>query len=162
MVKNKILVLTSTFPRWKNDHEPSFILDLCLRLKNSFEIHVVAPHAKEAESYEEIKGLSISRFHYAPDKLESLAYNGGISSNLRRQPLKYLLVAPFLISEFYIALRLIKKHHIDLVHAHWLIPHGLLAILLQKVSGNKINILISAHGSDVYSFNGFITGKLKK
>ena len=162
MVKNKILVLTSTFPRWKNDHEPSFIFDLCLRLKNRFDIHVVAPHAKDSESYEEINGLSISRFHYAPENLESLAYNGGISSNLRRQPFKYLLVVPFLVSEFYIALRLIKKHHIDLVHAHWLIPHGLLAILLQKVSGNKINILISAHGSDVYSFNGLITGKIKK
>lgn len=162
MVKNKILVLTSTFPRWEKDHEPSFILDLCLRLNRNFDIHVLAPHVKGAESHEEIKGISIARFHYAPDSLESLAYNGGISSNLKRHPLKYLLIAPFMIAEFFSARRLIKKHQIDLIHAHWLIPHGLLAVLLQKISRNKINILITAHGSDVFSFNGLITGKIKK
>ena len=162
MVKNKILVLTSTFPRWINDHEPSFIFDLCLRLKSNFDIHVLAPHAKGAESYEKISGISISRFHYAPDQLETLAYNGGISSNLRRQPLNYLLVVPFMIAEFFSALSLINKNHIDLIHAHWLIPHGLLAILLQKISRKKVHVLITAHGSDVFSFNGLISGKLKK
>jgi glycosyltransferase involved in cell wall biosynthesis len=162
MARKKILVLTSTFPRWDGDHEPSFIFDLCERLARHFEIHVLAPHAAGTSSYEEINGLSIHRYHYAPERLEKLAYNGGIAQNLNSHPVKYLLVIPFIVMQLIAASRLIRRHKLDLIHAHWLIPQGLVAGLLRNLPGHRITTLITAHGSDIFSFNGSVTKKIKQ
>ena len=160
-MKKKILVLSSTFPRWYNDHEPPFVYELSRRFTDIYDVHVLAPHAAGIENHETLANLSIHRFRYAPESLEILAYNGGIANNLKLQPLKYLLVLPFLIGEYFAARKLVRKHHIDLVHAHWLIPQGLIAVLLKRSSGHKIKTLVTAHGSDIFSYNGPITRKLK-
>ena len=39
----RVLVLTSTFPRWENDPEPAFIYELCRRLISYYDITVLAP-----------------------------------------------------------------------------------------------------------------------
>ena len=161
-MKKKILVLSSTFPRWKNDHEPGFVYELSKRLADQFDVYVLAPHCANSQREEMFGNILVRRFRYAPEKLETLAYNGGIAINLKLQPIKYLLVLPFLIAEYLAARRLVKKYHIDLVHAHWLIPQGLVAVLLKKFSGHDIKTLITAHGSDIFSFNGRITRKIKK
>lgn len=161
-MKKKILVLSSTFPRWNNDHEPPFVYELSRRFTDDYDVHVLAPHAADSRHHEILGNLSIHRFRYAPDSLEKLAYNGGIANNLKSQPLKYLLVLPFLISEFFAASKLIKKHNIDLVHAHWLIPQGLIAVLLKKLTDYKITTLVTAHGSDIFSFNSPIPRQIKK
>lgn len=161
-MKKKILVLSSTFPRWHNDHEPPFVFELSRRLTDMYDVHVLAPHAARSENNETLADLSVHRFRYAPESLEILAYNGGIANNLKLQPLKYLLVLPFLIGEYFAASKLIRKHHIDLVHAHWLIPQGLIAVLLKKLAGHKIKTLVTAHGSDIYSYNGSISRRIKK
>ena len=161
-MKKKILVLSSTFPRWENDHEPTFVYELSRRLTEKFDVFVLAPHIANSKDFETYGNIVVHRFKYAPERFEKLAYNGGIANNLKIQPIKYLLVLPFLIAEFIAANKLIRNHQIDLVHAHWLIPQGLVAVLLKKLTCHKIKILVTAHGSDIFSFNGTITRQIKK
>jgi len=49
----KILVLTTTFPRWKQDSTPSFIYEWSKRLtEKGFEIVVLAPSHYGAKGFE--------------------------------------------------------------------------------------------------------------
>ena len=40
--KPRLLVLTSTFPRWHGDHEPAFVFELARRLTDRFAVTVLA------------------------------------------------------------------------------------------------------------------------
>ena len=90
--RKSILVTTSTFPRWPRDKEPPFVFELCARLQERYDIHVLSPHFKGAAREEQIGGMRVTRFHYCPAQLESLAYQGGILANLKERPWKYSLV----------------------------------------------------------------------
>ena len=79
----RVLVLTSTFPRWRGDREPPFVFELCRRLAASHELLVLAPHCPGAATEERLaERLTVCRFRYAPERLESLAYEGGILEDL--------------------------------------------------------------------------------
>ena len=54
MHKKKLLVTTSTFPRWKNDTDPPFVYELSRRLTNYFDISVLTPNYPGAHTREEI------------------------------------------------------------------------------------------------------------
>lgn len=144
-----VLVLTSTFPRYDSDITPSFIFDLCKQINKKFNVFVLAPHDKDLKSKETIQGLSIFRFRYFFSCWETLSYRAGILSNLRENPLRYLLLPCFLVAEFLYTLHIIRTKNIDVVHAHWLIPQGLIAALAILLVRKKIPLICTAHGSDL-------------
>lgn len=147
----RVLILTSTFPRWQDDSEPPFILELSKRLKDQgHDLTVVAPHAPGALRQELLDGLDIRRFRYFIPRYQRLCYGGGIPANLRRSWLARMQVPTFFAAEFLTVLR--QTHaKFDIIHAHWVIPHGWIASLVKKLTHAKL--LISAHGSDVFTFN---------
>ncbi len=161
-MKKKILVLSSTFPRWDGDHEPPFVFELSKRFTDKYDVHVLAPHAAGCEKNETLAGLSVHRFRYAPEKLEILAYNGGISTNLKNYPLRYLLVLPFVVAELFSTIHIVKKENIALIHAHWIIPQGLVAIIASMLCRINPAILITAHGADVFTRKGVLGSSIKR
>jgi glycosyltransferase involved in cell wall biosynthesis len=161
-LKKKILVISSTFPRWENDHEPPFVYELSRQFTKKYDVHVLAPHAAGSLNHETLGDLSVHRFRYAPERLEKLAYNGGISTNLKMYPLRYLLVLPFLLAELFSAIRILRKENIDLIHAHWIIPQGLIAIIAATLAKNRPAVLITAHGADVYTRKGSLISSIKR
>ena len=59
----KILVLTTTFPRWKQDSTPTFIYEWSQRLQeNGFEIVVLAPSHYGTKRFEIMDGMKVYRF----------------------------------------------------------------------------------------------------
>jgi hypothetical protein len=64
MQYKKILILTTTFPRWKNDTTPRFVYDLSTRLASKYKITVLAPHYKGASKKEVMENLGVRRFAY--------------------------------------------------------------------------------------------------
>ena len=161
-MKKKILVLSSTFPRWAYDHEPPFVYELSSRLTDQYDVHVLAPHTSGSKIDENLQNLTVHRFKYAPERFETLAYNGGISTNLRLHPLRYFLVFPFILAELFSALRIARKEKIDLIHAHWIIPQGLIAIIASALVRKHPATLITAHGADVFTRQGTLTSALKR
>jgi glycosyltransferase involved in cell wall biosynthesis len=147
----KVLVLTSTFPRWKDDTTPSFVYDLCVGLKKSgLDIIVLAPHHFGSKLFESIEGLKIYRFPYfLPYKYQRLAYNGGIHSNLKRYKLAKVQVPFFLFFELIYAGWLIKKEQIQIIHSHWILPSGLIGFIFGKLFG--IKLITTAHAGDVFT-----------
>lgn len=156
-----ILVLASTYPRWKDDSEPAFVESLCRELGREFLVHVLVPHYKNAAIYEKNNNIVIHRFRYFFPRFECLAYQGGILSNLKKNRLNYLLVPLFITFQFISLYILNKKFKYDVVHAHWLIPQGLLAVIIKLISNNKYKILVTSHGGDLYALNGKLFRMLK-
>lgn len=143
-----VLVVTSVFPRWKDDSTPPFVFNLCKDLAQAgCRITVLAPHSLGAKKEEVWDGLRIVRFNYFwPDALQSLFYEGGMLVRLRKNPLRGLLI-PFLVVAQCLAIRAILKEGYDLIHAHSLLPQGMTAAL----AGDKsVPLVTSSHGADVH------------
>ncbi|OGS99133.1 MAG: hypothetical protein A3F73_03675 [Gallionellales bacterium RIFCSPLOWO2_12_FULL_59_22] len=160
--RKKLLVLTSTFPRWPGDHEPPFVFELCRRLGEDFEVWVLAPHAPDTKTHETMSGVTVVRFCYFFEWGETLAYRGGILANLRGNRLRYLLVPLFLVCQLLAVLRLLAREKFDIVHAHWLIPQGLVAVAARLISGRVPALLCTAHGSDLLGLRGALFSALKR
>ena len=160
--KPTLLVLASTFPRWKDDTEPRFVYDLCLRLKKEFRVIILAPHAKGAKKYEEIEGLLVHRYRYAPEGFENLAYEGGITAKLKGNKLNFLILPFFFLGQCLAIIKLLKQYPVKVIHAHWLIPQGILALMAKKISKNKPAILCTSHGGDLYGLNDPISKAIKR
>lgn len=148
-MKKKVLVLTSTFPRWEGDTVPPFVFELSKRLAKQFEVHVLAPFSKGSKKYEMIGGMYIHRFKYWFNRQNNLA-DGAILPNLKKNKLLWFQVPPFIISEFFSIARIVKKYKIDTIHAHWTIPQGLLAVLYKKIFRKNVKIICTSHGGDIF------------
>jgi glycosyltransferase involved in cell wall biosynthesis len=161
-IKPTLLVLASTFPRWKDDTEPRFVYDLCKRLKAEFEIIVLAPHSRGSQVQEELDGLQVIRYRYAPVALENLAYEGGITAKLKSNKLNWLVLPFFFLGQWLAIIRLLKQYPVKVIHAHWLIPQGILALTARLISINKPAILCTSHGGDLYSLNDPVSKAIKR
>jgi glycosyltransferase involved in cell wall biosynthesis len=162
VTKPCILVLTSTFPRWKEDVEPPFVFELSRRLTAWFDVRVLAPHAPGSLYQEAMEGIRVHRFRYAPAGWQRLAYNGGILANLRKSPLMIGLVPFFLSAQLLSAVRLLRRSPIDLIHAHWIFPQGMIAILARALTGSRSRVLCTSHGGDLYGLKGTVFRRIKK
>jgi len=152
--KPRLVVLASTYPRWADDHEPSFVHALARRLTDRFDVVAVVPHAPGALRHEVLDGVTVSRYRYAPEACETLVNDGGIAANLRLAPWKWLLLPSFIFMAWWEARRWVRQGAV--VHAHWLIPQGVVARFLRRP------YLLTCHGADVFSLRGKAPSAAKK
>jgi len=152
MYKKNLLIITSTFPRWTNDTDPPFVFELAKRLTNDFNITVLTPNYPGALQKESIEGIEVHRFRYFFRNFETLAGSEGILPTLKKNKLFYLLVPFFVLAEFLATLKLIKNTRPHVIHAHWLLPQGLIAALASKLTG--VPYVVTTHGGDIYGLPG--------
>jgi glycosyltransferase involved in cell wall biosynthesis len=105
----RVVVLTTSYPRWEGDAAGRFVADAVERLR--------------------VRGLAVDVVSPAGFAHFGLAYGDGIVGNLRRRPAKALLVPAFLAAYARAARRAARTA--DLVHAHWL-PSGLAALATRR------------------------------
>jgi glycosyltransferase involved in cell wall biosynthesis len=106
--------------------------------------------------------MDVLRFQYCFTKWERLAYVGGILANLKKNRLNYLLVPFFLLFEFLYLIRLCRKTRFDVIHTHWLIPQGLVALLVATLLRQRPAIICTSHGGDLFGLSGKILTRLKR
>lgn len=153
--KKKLLVTASTFPRWEGDTEPRFVLDLAAHMVDEFDVTVLVPASPGAKDKEILEGVNVVRYHYFPiHKWETLCYPGAIVPRIKEKKIRVMLV-PFLLLSLWFHL-LIMLPKFDIVHAHWLIPQGIVQSFFKKP------YIVTGHGGDVTSLNKGILKKLKR
>lgn len=159
---SQVLVLTSTFPRYPGDVMPPFVLRLCQALKlEGWESCVLAPHARDLATQDVIEGVSCWRFRYAPAALETLAYGGGMLANVRAARWRWLLLPFYLLSLLVTSSFFLWKKRISVVHAHWIIPQGVVGVLLKRIFWwRRIHLVMTAHGGDLHANMGGLVRKL--
>lgn len=154
-------MVASTYPRWRGDPEPGFVHELSKRLTGQFEVVVLAPHARGASSCEVLDGVRIVRYRYAPVSLQTLVNEGGIMANLRRSPWKWLLVPGFLLAQALGLFRLLRSWRPDVVHAHWLVPQGVLVASALSLFPRAPRFVVTSHGADLFALKGVIFDRLR-
>ena len=125
--------MTSGFPRTPEDPTARFILDLARSLTSTgYTIIVLAPLDAGALREEDRDGVKIYRFPYFyPEKSMKLAYGEGMLYNIRKSPLAAVQVPFFFLCEFLYGLKIARKEKVSVIHAHWLIPQGLIAVCIR-------------------------------
>lgn len=152
--KKKLLVTASTFPRWEGDTEPRFVLDLSAHMADEYDVTVLVPMAPGAKNMETMEGVTVVRYHYFPiHKWETLCYPGAIVPRIKEKKIRVLLVPFLLISLYFHLWKMIPEY--DIVHAHWLIPQGIVQSFFKKP------YIVTGHGGDVTSLNKGLLRKLK-
>lgn len=159
-MKPKLLVVTSTFPRWPNDTDPPFVYELSRRLTNTFDVTVHTPHYPGSLRDEQIEGVRVHRFRYFFAPFERLAGGQGIVPKMRRNKLYCIFLPIFLCAQFFSLLLLAARIRPNVIHAHWLVPQGFWAILVKKLF--SISVVITAHGADVFGLRNFVLIVIKK
>jgi len=147
----KILVTTTSFPRWKGDAEGggSFLLELYSRFADDFEVHVLAPFFKGAPLFSEIGKIKVHRYRFFPFNGLNLINASGLAETLNRQKWKLVLVPFLLLFQLVNIWKLVGAKKISIIHANWIIPQGLVAAFYKKLLNRKIKILLTSHGSDL-------------
>jgi glycosyltransferase involved in cell wall biosynthesis len=160
--KPRLLVVASTYPRWAGDHEPGFVHGLVRGLLPVFDVLVVCPHAPGAAASEILDGAEIRRYRYAPPRFETLVNDGGILANLRRSRWKWLLVPGFLASQLVMVWRLRRRWKPDAMHAHWLLPQGLVTAIALAFPRARTPLLVTSHGTDLHALRAPVLVALKR
>jgi len=157
----KVLLLSSSYPRNKTDNSSIFLRYLAKNLvKQGVDIHVLAPDHPLVNEGPLDKNVKNHWFKYLPRKWQMLAYGSGILPNLKRNKLLYFQVPFFLLTMFISLFFLCRKIKPDVIHAHWVIPQGFIAILVGKLL--KIPVIATAHGGDAFSLKTGALSQLKK
>lgn len=162
VAKPGLLVLASTYPRWQGDAEPGFVHELSRRLSSRFDVRVLTSSSPSARLRDAMDGVTVIRYRYAPRACETLVYGGGIPHQLRRSPWKVLLVPPFVLGQLIAGIREIRTRRIAAIHAHWLLPQGVVAALLTIMFRSCPPVLVTAHGSDVHASRSWVARRLRK
>lgn len=155
----RILLLASSYPRNRADHASIFLRHLAEHLcQRKIQVHVLAP--ADGKGGTKVEGnVTVHRFQYLPAGLQRLAYGSGILSNLRRRPWLWAQVPFFLASMIFALLRLIRKEQPHLIHAHWILPQGLIAVVTKYL--HRVPVIATAHGADAFAFRGKFMARLK-
>ena len=149
----RLLVLTSTWPRWEGDATTSFVRDLTHRLSGlGWRADVLAPHADGARRDETDGEVDVHRFRYLrPESAQTVCYGSGALVNLRERPLELAKVPLLVAAEQAATVRAVRQLRPDVIHAHWLIPQGLVAGLVP--GGDSPPVVVTVHGGDVFALD---------
>ncbi|MBA3646288.1 MAG: glycosyltransferase [Gemmatimonadaceae bacterium] len=143
-----VLFLTHNFPRSSGDAAGSFVLRLALALRaEDVHVHVVAPAAAGLPQQDEIEGIPVERFRYAPRRFEKLAYTGTMATDVASSWSARLALVGFLGADFLQAVRARRTVEPDVIHAHWWFPSGVVGTWLGGLS--HVPLLTTMHGTDV-------------
>lgn len=125
---------------------------------------MIAPHCRGSATEERLgANLTVRRFRYAPERLQSLAYEGGILERLRQRRWRFLLVPFFIGAELIAALRAVRREKPDVIHAHWIVPQGLVGLLaaLAAPRSKRPALVCTSHGADLFALRGLLAMRLK-
>lgn len=155
----KVLFVASSFPRFDGDTASVFLLNLARALiPLGCEVRVVAPDA-DGPASATLAGIPVSRFRYFPKRLQTLAYGSGILPNVRERPWRAAQIPSFVATMYRALRREIAGFQPDLVHAHWLLPQGLIAAHARR--GAVPRIVVTAHGGDAFALRNTALKHLK-
>jgi glycosyltransferase involved in cell wall biosynthesis len=145
-----LLFLTQTYPRFEGDVAGPFIRDLARGLvRGGDRVTVLTPHAPGVPAAWEESGVEALSFRYAPERHEVLGYGRSLEADERVKGGAALAAPLYALAARRALRRLLRRRRFDLVHAHWIVPNGVVAAAA-GIRGRKTPLAIGLHGSDVF------------
>jgi len=139
----KILFITHAYPDFTGSYRGHLVQRTAHGLRRKeVQVDVLCPRVFQQSPLKETdpRGVRIFRFVYPSGNRMLLSFE--------RIPVFRMVL--FYISAFLKGRHLLKKHSYQLIHAHWIVPLGPVAVILGKMF--RVPVLIQAHGSDVHTY----------
>jgi len=156
-----VCILTHTFPRNKKDVAAAFMKEFSDGLTQAGnKVCVVTPYDKEFKRTGD--PFKIYTYKYIwPDSFHVLGYSRSMQADISLKKKTYFLL-PFLIFFGIIKLlAVVKKEKIELINTHWILPNGLIAVIVSKIT--KVPYVITLPGTDAYlAYRYKLFGKVAK
>lgn len=152
-----LLILASTFPAQTGDGTPSFVRDLAVGLADQFAPLVVVPAVPGGAATESGDGIEVRRYRFFPRRWEDLAA-GAILENVRSKRSRLLQVPFFMAAQWFAARRAVKHEHPVVIHAHWIIPQGIVA----RWAAPRVPLVVTTLGGDLYALGDPVSRALKR
>ena len=145
--RQTVVMLTTSYPRFPGDGVGAFMEPIARGVAaRGHEVHVVAPWHPLIRRPDE-RDVRFHFFRYAPIRaLNVFGYAAALKADVALRPAAYL-VAPLALAAGWRAVRRVARETgATVLHAHWVIPAGLMA----AASGVGLPLVVSLHGSDVF------------
>lgn len=147
-MSQRIVMIASSYPRFAGDSVGSFMEPIARGIAaRGHEVHLVAPWHPKWNRPKIDGGIHFHLFHYAPvESLNTFGYAEGMRADVRLRA-SAIAVAPMaVLAGWFKALRVAQKKRATIMHAHWVIPGGVIG----AAAAGTTPLVISLHGSDVF------------
>ena len=140
--KPRVCVLTTSYPDYPGSYRGIFVRRAVQGLiGRGYEVSVVTPRLfKRSEVFEENNGERIYRFPFFSEEKLLVEYDN----------VPILRMITYMLSGLFNCARIAQKDRCRLIHAHFVIPTGLIAVLVGLWL--RIPIIVQAHGSDLTKY----------
>ena len=146
--RHTIVMVASSYPRFHGDSVGSFMEPIAQGVAaRGHEVHLVAPWHPKWNRPKIDRGVHFHLFHYAPlASLNTFGYAEGMRADVRLRA-SAIAVAPIaMLSGWFKALRVAQKKRATIMHAHWVVPGGVIG----AAAAGSVPLVISLHGSDIF------------
>ncbi|CAN5721152.1 GDP-mannose-dependent alpha-(1-6)-phosphatidylinositol monomannoside mannosyltransferase [soil metagenome] len=131
----KVLFVVTAYPRWSGDLITPWLVQTISRLgERGVVVEVLAPSYRGLGD-QEVDGVKVHRFRYAPARWETLTHDQTAPDRVRERPWYLALVPSYVFAGRRAARRLARRGGFDVVHVFWPIPHGLFGIDAKRATG---------------------------
>ena len=147
-MRHAIVMITTSYPRFRGDGVGSFIEPIAKGIAaRGHDVHLVAPwHPRMTRSGVE-DGVRFHFFRYAPtDALAVFGYATGLRADTALKPAAWAVAPMAVLAGWRMARRVASEIQATVIHAHWVIPGGVLGALAR----GRRPLVVSAHGSDIF------------
>ncbi|MGH9460624.1 MAG: glycosyltransferase [Vicinamibacteria bacterium] len=141
--------MTSSYPKYPGDATAPFIESITQELASrGHELTVVLP-ARPDLSPASVPGVSFQPYHYAPtERLAVFGYAEALRGDVAVRASTYLVSPLAILSGVAKTVEAVRREGYDLLHAHWVVPNGAMALPAARRGG--LPLVVSLHGSDVF------------
>lgn len=141
-------MVATSYPRFPGDGVGSFMEPIAKSVAaRGHEVHLVAPWHPAITRAKVDEGVHFHFFRYAPvASLSVFGYAAGLSADTHLKAATWAIAPIAMASGIWKAARVAAKRRATVMHAHWVIPGGVIAAAAR---GGR-PLVVSLHGSDVF------------
>ncbi len=143
-----VCMITHNYTRFEGDNVAPFIRYIVQNLRALGNTVVVLAAYDEEFDKAFLRKENAYIFKYAFPLKFHIKYGSALIGD-KRLNIRGLIFGPFyILNGFLWLLRLHLRYRFDIINAHWVIPNGIIGLLVAKIF--KIPLVISLHGSGIY------------
>lgn len=148
MNRHVVVMIATSYPRFPGDGVGSFMEPIATSVAaRGHEVHLVAPWHPAIRRAKVENGVHFHFFKYAlTPAMNVFGYAQGLRADTDLKLAAWCATPAALASGWFKAMRVAQKKQATVVHAHWVIPGGVIGAL----SAGSRRLVVSLHGSDVF------------
>jgi len=141
-------MVTTSYPRFPGDGVGSFVEPIAKGIAaRGHDVHLVAPWHPSITRGKTEDGVHFHFFRYAPiASLNIFGYAESMQADTALRGAAWAVAPAAMAAGWFKALRVAQKRRADVMHAHWVIPGGVMA----AYAAGARPLVVSLHGSDVF------------